>query len=71
MKSYNDTWMLDAKKIEWKKINYDYTSPNPRFGHTATLYQKKLYLFGGRTKQSTYSFNADIEVFSLGKILII
>ena len=65
-KSFNDLWFLDAKGVEWKKINYEVSSPNPRFGHTATLFQKRLYLFGGRTKQTTYSFNSDVEIFNLG-----
>ena len=65
-KSYNDTWSLDVKNIEWNKINYQVSSPNARFGHTATLFQKKLILFGGRTKQNSYCFNADIEILNLG-----
>ena len=65
-KSFNDTWIFEPNKIEWKKINYDTSSPNPRFGHTSTLFQNKLVLFGGKTKQNNYSFNADIEILNIG-----
>ena len=54
-------------KIEWKKIVYENSAPNSRFGHTALIYQKKMILFGGRSKLNNYSFNADIEVFNIGK----
>ena len=65
-KSFNDTWIFEPNKIEWKKINYDTSVPNPRFGHTATLFQKKLILFGGKTKLNNYSFNSDVEIYYLG-----
>ena len=54
-------------KIEWKKFVYENSAPNSRFGHTALIYQKKMILFGGRSKLNNYSFNADIEVFNIGK----
>ena len=53
--------------VAWKKLTYDTSPANPRFGHSAVLYQKKLILFGGRTKLNNYTFNADVEVFNIGK----
>jgi Galactose oxidase, central domain/Kelch motif len=46
-------------------VNYEGSIPNPRYGHTATLYQRKLYLYGGKTKTSTYSFLPDFEIFNM------
>jgi hypothetical protein len=45
----------------------DNSPPNSRFGHTATLFQTKLVLFGGKTKFNNYSANADIEILNISK----
>jgi N-acetylneuraminic acid mutarotase len=65
-RSFNDTWLLNPQTNEWKKLQYDFSSLYPRFGHSSTIYERKLYVFGGRSKQSNYVYNADIEVLNLG-----
>ena len=52
--------------FEWKKINYESSTPNPRFGHTSTIYQKKLFIFGGKTKlYNNFSVLSDLEIYNL------
>ena len=40
-------------------------SPNSRYGHTAVLYQKKLFIFGGKTKNHNYYFLADLDIYNI------
>jgi hypothetical protein len=49
-------------------MNYDNSPPNPRFGHSATLFQTKLILFGGKTKFNNYSINADVEIYNISNL---
>ena len=57
-------WCLNLENLEWNKIIQKEHSHN-RFGHTAILYQNKIYIFGGRTKnESGFSFQG-FEIFSL------
>lgn len=56
-------------KTIFNKINPDNQSPNPRFGHTSTLFNKKIYLIGGKIKlNNDLSLMAEIDIFNLGKI---
>jgi len=50
--------------MEWKKINST-NSANVRYGHTAVLFEKKLYVFGGKTRDNNYIYSADLEIFSM------
>jgi len=50
--------------LEWKRIISENTPANPRFGHTALLYNRRLILFGGKTKISTYTQFCDLEIFN-------
>ena len=38
---------------------------NYRFGHSCVLFQKKLYIFGGKSKQDQYTYYADLEIYDL------
>jgi N-acetylneuraminic acid mutarotase len=61
----NNVWSFDPNSLEWKKINSLNIPANARYGHTSVLYQKKLYIFGGKTKVQNYSFIPDLEIFNL------
>lgn len=61
----NYIWNLDPVNLEWKKIIAEGIPANLRYGHTAVLYQRKLYVFGGKTKVNNYPYIPDLEVFSL------
>jgi len=53
----NDTWILQVKELEWRRIGTDKDSttnqestigaPGPRANMGACLYQGKVYIFGG------------------------
>ena len=60
---------INLESFEWKKIKFEDCIPNPRFGHTATLYQKKLYIFGGKTKLNNYSIISDIEIYYIDELM--
>ena len=38
---------------------------NPRYGHTGVLFQRKLYIFGGKTKSNNFQGFGDLEVYSI------
>lgn len=42
-------------------------APNARYGHSTTLYGKKIYLYGGKIKvNNNFSYLADLDIFNLG-----
>lgn len=57
----NDLWQLDLRsgKYHWTKIEYNpvqissHNIPKPRYGHTATVIQDTLWIFGGFTRKSS------------------
>lgn len=51
--------------LEWEKKNSDNIPPYPRYGHTGVIYQKRLYVFGGKCKSNNYHYLADLEIFDL------
>lgn len=62
----NIIWKFDPLNLSWKKEDQDFSnSIVPRFGHTCNLYQKKLYVFGGRTKLNNYFYIPDLEIYNL------
>lgn len=62
----NILWKLDPKNLSWAREDCEFSqSILLRYGHTATLHQKRLYVFGGRTKIQNYSFILDLEVYNL------
>ena len=52
----NDLYELEIPKWEWKKIRVKTPKneplPCPRLGHSFTLLDKKVYLFGGLANES-------------------
>jgi len=46
---YNDLFVLDVDKLEWKKLSTTGTIPIPRWGSSMTSFGKFLILFGGET----------------------
>lgn len=48
---FNDLFMFDPELNEWKKIGkYKDFRPNARHSHSAVVYGKYMYVFGGATK---------------------
>jgi hypothetical protein len=61
----NNIWSLDPVNLEWRKITAEFSQANPRYGHTGVLFQKKLFVFGGKTKSQNYFYIPDLEIFGL------
>jgi len=62
----NIIWRLDPINLSWDKESCEIIhSVLLRYGHTAILYQKKLYVFGGRTKMQNYFYIPDLEIYNL------
>ena len=61
----NNIWMLDQNKMEWTKIISENNPAIPRYGHTGVLFQRKLYVFGGRCKLDNFIIYGDLDVFNI------
>ena len=64
-------WNLNLNKLQWKRIKANNTCYN-KFGHTCVLLNRKLYVFGGRTKMDNNNTNKEtvdivngLDVFNL------
>ncbi|KAK6933505.1 hypothetical protein RJ641_036399 [Dillenia turbinata] len=44
----SDVYVLDTISLEWTELPVSGTLPPPRCGHTATMVEKRLLVFGGR-----------------------
>ncbi|EFJ22723.1 hypothetical protein SELMODRAFT_416466 [Selaginella moellendorffii] len=44
----SDVFVLDTMSLEWRQLPVVGPSPPPRCGHTATMVEKRLLVFGGR-----------------------
>lgn len=45
---YNDVSILDIHEMKWiEDVNPEGAKPKPRYGHSATLYDDYMYIFGG------------------------
>ncbi|XP_057852599.2 protein GLUTELIN PRECURSOR ACCUMULATION 3 isoform X1 [Cryptomeria japonica] len=44
----SDVYVLDTMSLEWIQLPITGPSPPPRCGHTATMVEKRLLIFGGR-----------------------
>ena len=64
---YNDLYTFDPdpKKFIWLLANETGEAPSPRFGHTANLYNKKMYIFGGWNGKTYFN---DVVTFDLEKM---
>lgn len=56
----DDFYEFDINQRKWSKIEAD-NSPQKRYGHSAIVYEGKLWIFGGRNKYC--SFLNDVYVF--------
>lgn len=60
-----DVWSLNPESLEWNKIQADnFYPPNFRYGHSGILFEKKFYVFGGKSKNNNYPYLADLEIFN-------
>ncbi|KAL8171676.1 hypothetical protein V2J09_023480 [Rumex salicifolius] len=44
----SDVYVLDTISLEWMELSISGSVPPPRCGHTATMVEKRLLVFGGR-----------------------
>ncbi|GAU23548.1 hypothetical protein TSUD_40260 [Trifolium subterraneum] len=44
----SDVYVLDTISLEWTELSVTGTLPQPRCGHTATMVEKRLLVYGGR-----------------------
>ncbi|WJX13978.1 G protein alpha subunit [Trifolium repens] len=44
----SDVYVLDTISLEWTELSVSGTLPQPRCGHTATMVEKRLLVYGGR-----------------------
>ncbi|WVY98116.1 hypothetical protein V8G54_030267 [Vigna mungo] len=44
----SDVYVLDTISLEWMELSVSGTLPQPRCGHTATMVEKRLLVYGGR-----------------------
>ena len=63
---YNDLYTFDPdpKKFIWLLANETGEAPSPRYGHTANLYNKKMYVFGGWNGKTYFN---DVIIYDLEK----
>ncbi|KAL5710739.1 G protein alpha subunit [Ranunculus cassubicifolius] len=47
-KFLSDVYVLDTMSLEWTELSVAGSLPSPRCGHTATMVEKRLLVFGGR-----------------------
>ncbi|KAJ0972690.1 hypothetical protein J5N97_020649 [Dioscorea zingiberensis] len=44
----SDVYILDTISLEWTELSVSGSAPLPRCGHTATMVEKRLLIYGGR-----------------------
>ncbi|XP_015941269.1 protein GLUTELIN PRECURSOR ACCUMULATION 3 isoform X1 [Arachis duranensis] len=44
----SDVYVLDTISLEWMELSVSGTLPHPRCGHSATMVEKRLLVYGGR-----------------------
>ncbi|KAG6550536.1 hypothetical protein Mapa_007905 [Marchantia paleacea] len=44
----SDVYVLDTISLEWRQLIFQGPVPPPRCGHTATMVEKRMLIFGGR-----------------------
>ncbi|XP_057446368.1 protein GLUTELIN PRECURSOR ACCUMULATION 3 isoform X2 [Lotus japonicus] len=44
----SDVYVMDTISLEWMELSVSGTLPQPRCGHTATMVEKRLLVYGGR-----------------------
>jgi len=61
-KVLNDLNVLELRGFEWKQYAYAGNTLMPRWGHTATLHDSRVLIFGGRATQGYYDTIDMIEI---------
>jgi len=61
----NYVWIFDLVNLEWRKIESKNTPGILRYGHSIAFYQKKIYIFGGRTRYQNIFHYPEIEIFDI------
>jgi N-acetylneuraminic acid mutarotase len=51
---FNDTWSFNTSTRKWTELQCTGSIPSPRAGHAAVLVDDVVYVFDGRTHDSTY-----------------
>ena len=59
----NELWEFNPMLIRWNKIFIHSVTPEPRFGHSGVIHNRKLYIFGG--KLINLPILGDDDVFNL------
>lgn len=73
---FNDVHVLCLSQMEWVKPEIENEKPDDlplvRYAHSANVIKKRMYVFGGMTKQQ-YRFESKYEIstFLIGRILMI
>ncbi|KAL3625825.1 G protein alpha subunit [Castilleja foliolosa] len=44
----SDVYVLDTISLEWTELSVSGTIPPPRCGHSVTMIEKRLLMYGGR-----------------------
>ncbi|KAL5224361.1 hypothetical protein ABZP36_011000, partial [Zizania latifolia] len=44
----SDVYIMDTMSLEWTKLSVTGSVPPPRCGHSTTIIEKRLLIFGGR-----------------------
>eukprot|EP01111_Echinosteliopsis_oligospora_P012598 TRINITY_DN4332_c0_g1_i1.p1 TRINITY_DN4332_c0_g1~~TRINITY_DN4332_c0_g1_i1.p1 ORF type:complete len:487 (-),score=123.19 TRINITY_DN4332_c0_g1_i1:76-1317(-) len=65
-KSYNDVIQFEYETSTWSTLETTGTPPSPRAGHTAVLYNNKIYVFGGLADDGAQN---DLTTLSLRDII--
>ena len=64
----NDVWAIDVDTTTWHQLRCSGTGPAPRYGHTITVIDYKVYVIGGKGEAGAL-FNdvwcLDVEVRDL------
>ncbi|KAG9131117.1 hypothetical protein Leryth_026366 [Lithospermum erythrorhizon] len=50
----SDVYVLDTISLEWTELSVSGSLPPPRCGHTATMVEKRLLVYGGRGMSGCY-----------------
>ena len=58
-----DFWVLNLKRMEWKKIRPK-NPINNRFGHSTIYGENKIFIYGGRIKEKNTSILVGLETYS-------
>jgi hypothetical protein len=68
----NDLWQIQIKnnsikkekQCKWKIIESKMNKPKPRHGHSMIMYNKKIFIYGGKGEEGIYD---DLWMIDVGK----